>query len=118
MGFARGCLYNQFQTGSKCFHGKQINVNRQVSYTPWNAYSNQLAQGMLNTAQSIQNINEIIFVAGRPIGSGWLGVSLVPVDRGLLITDLIQNSPASIGGLNTGDIITGCNGRKINNINI
>ncbi len=99
-------FYNQFKDGSNYFHRRQIHLNsaaQRVNYAPWSIFSKQT--------------NEIILVAGRPIGSGWLGVSLARVNDGLIITELVQNSPACIGRLTTGDIIAGINGRRITNIN-
>ena len=47
-----------------------------------------------------------------------IGVELKPHDEGALINDVLENSPASEGRLQRGDIITGVNGRSARGMNL
>ena len=47
-----------------------------------------------------------------------IGVELKPHDEGALINDVLENSPASDGRLQRGDIITGVNGRSTRGMNL
>jgi len=58
-------------------------------------------------------------------GSGWLGISIeevsaekakelnLPADRGVLLTDVEQNSPAAMAGLKSGDVIVEYDGERV-----
>ena len=47
-----------------------------------------------------------------------VGVELKPDDDGALINDVLENSPASEGRLQRGDLITGVNGRNVRGMNL
>lgn len=78
-------------------------------------------------------INEAIPVVAELIKTGyitrpWLGVGVatvnqmvaafydIPVDTGVLVTEVTANSPADKAGLNAGDVITAVEGEKTNNV--
>ena len=58
-------------------------------------------------------------------GSGWLGVAIeevsadkanelkLPADRGVLLTEVEEDSPASKAGLKSGDVVTEFDGQRV-----
>lgn len=80
--------------------------------------------GFAINASNAQSIIASLITTGK-IVRAWLGVGLITitkniqdrfslgVGKGALISTMAQNSPASRAGLRVGDIITGFNGKKI-----
>lgn len=51
--------------------------------------------------------------SGRPAGAGYLGVRLDDGDGGIVLSDVVTNSPADEAGLKAGDGVLQINGRKV-----
>jgi S1-C subfamily serine protease len=53
-------------------------------------------------------------MGGRP-GSPYLGVQVAPDAKDCTIGEILPNSPAAKAGLKAGDVVTACDGEKLNN---
>ena len=101
-------------------HGEVIGINALI-YSTTGGY-----QG-IGFAIPINRAKEIIeeLIAGQEVKYGWLGVQVqsltpelvalfgLPDDKGVLIAEVIDDSPADEGGLYKGDIIRNISGKKI-----
>src|SRR5271156_4341747 len=104
--------------------GEVIGVNTAI-FTRSGGY---MGIGLAIPSKMVQPVIDQILSLGS-VKRAYLGVALQPLDKdlsdaidlnkqeGILISDIVKESPASEAGLRQGDIITECNGKAIKNVN-
>jgi Do/DeqQ family serine protease len=104
-------------------NGEVVGINTAI-FAPTGVFSGIGFAIPINSAKDI--LNDLIS-KGRVI-RGWLGVEIRPVDqaiarqfnlpdqKGVLINNVIENSPARKACLHRGDIIREVNGKKVNDV--
>jgi Do/DeqQ family serine protease len=112
--------------------GPLVNIRGEViGINTWIASNNNGGSVGLGFAIPINNAKRIIdeLISSGTINDGWLGVSMVDLDREILATMNLENnrgafasqvflgSPADKAGIRAGDFITAVDGREIRNSN-
>jgi serine protease Do len=100
--------------------GKIIGINSAI-YSPSGASA---GIGFAIPAGEIKLVLEDL-KAGKEIKKGWLGIQMqaldevmvdnwdLPIDKGVIVESVIENSPAHKAGLKRSDIIVSCNDREV-----
>ncbi|MBZ5701385.1 MAG: PDZ domain-containing protein [Acidobacteriia bacterium] len=82
-------------------------------------------EAMARTANSLPDGDEVAAMASPGEGAGWLGVEMreitaekakelkLPVERGVLLSHVVADSPAAKAGLKENDVVTEINGQPI-----
>ena len=103
--------------------GEVVGINSAILSSP-RAGGGNLGIGFAIPANTARTIYTELAAKGK-VTRGWLGVSIQPVTKdlaegfglkqpkGVLINDVVQDSPAEKAGITKGDIITEFNGRKV-----
>ena len=113
---------NRGNSGGPTFdlHGNVVGVNTQIL----SPTGGSVGIGFAIPAELAQEVTQAIIKDGH-VSRGWLGVQIqdltedmaeaqgMPNNDGAIIADVTENSPASKGGLQRGDIILSVNGQKV-----
>jgi Do/DeqQ family serine protease len=112
--------------------GALVNIRGEViGINTWIATNNSAGSVGLGFAIPINNTKRSIdeFITKGQISYGWLGVSLIDVDKdflkalgvdgkqGAFAAQVFIGSPADKGGLRAGDFITSVNGKEVRGVN-
>ncbi len=101
-------------------NGELVGINTAIFSTS----GGYMGIGFAIPSDMAKSVMESILKYGKVI-RGWLGVSIqtltpelekslgLKVNEGALVADVVKDSPADKGGLKRGDVITGFNGKKV-----
>lgn len=117
---------NRGNSGGPAFDltGRVIGVNVAI-YSP---NGGSVGIGFAIPASTVRLISDQL-IANGSVTRGWLGISLAPVtsdiaealdlsnDDGVLVSEVIDGTPAAKGGLEDGDVITALDGVEVNGPN-
>lgn len=119
------CNYNIFTTdivASKGGTGVLINTQGQIVGIVMQDYSNSMDEGTL-TAVAIGDLENVIELLTSGKGVPYLGVEMTSVTekiasdydipKGIFVKEVEMDSPAMVGGLQPGDVITSFDGKEM-----
>lgn len=103
-------------------NGKLVGINNAIITTS----GGYMGVSFAIPSNTVKDITGQIIRNGK-VTRGWLGIMLQNLDEdlaekmkvksgGVLVADVMKNSPADQGGIETGDIITSVNGTKVRNV--
>ncbi|MCA4774128.1 DegQ family serine endoprotease [Wolbachia endosymbiont of Mansonella perstans] len=115
---------NKGNSGGPLFdlNGKVIGINTAI-YSPSESGGNVGIGFAIPSNLAVSIIDAL--KSGKKIKHGWLGVQVQPITRefaeslglkdtkGVLVADIVKNSPAEKGGIKVGDILLEFDGKKI-----